>query len=279
MAVLTKSLTRLRTDFNTACPNRDKASDGWIGDAAHMTEKSGHNPESSGKSEYTDGDKIDEVRAIDVDDDLKTPGVTMLKVIQKILATPNDLKRLKYIIYNRVIWSKSNGWRPRAYTGSSPHTEHAHFSGDPAYDEDVTAWSVLTLEDNMPLTVDDIKALITYNLSPSGVKTTVGQALLDAHRLWQAWPAHEKECEAANARANGMLTMTDVITSWSDVSPTGVQNNALADAVNAIAAGGVDPVVFHQAIQAAIQAAVAAVLPAALEAALAGIELKIEKGD
>lgn len=275
MAVLTKALTRLRTDFNTAFPNRDKASDGWIGDAAHAAGTSGHNAESSGKSEYTDGDKIDEVRAIDVDNDLKAPSVTMLKVIQKILATPNDLKRLKYIIYNRVIWSKSNGWRPRAYTGSSPHTEHAHFSGDPAYDENTTAWSVLTLEDDVALTVDDIKALISYNLSPSGVKTTVGQALLDAHRLWQAWPAHEKECQAANARANGVLTLTDVITSWSDVSPKGVQNNELADKLNALSVAGVDPAV----VQAAVQAAVAAVLPAALVAALADVELKIEKGD
>lgn len=275
MAVLTKSLTRLRTDFNTAFPNRDKASDGWIGDAAHAAGTSGHNPESSGKSEYTDGDKIDEVRAIDVDNDLKAPSVTMLKIIQKILATPNDLKRLKYIIYNRVIWSKSNGWRPRAYTGSSPHTEHAHFSGDPAYDENVTAWSVLTLEDNMALSEADIKALISYNLSPSGVKTTVGQALLDAHRLWQAWPAHEKECQAANARANGVLTLTDVITAWSDVSPKGVQNNELADKLNSLSVAGVDPAV----VQAAVQAAVAAVLPAALAAALADVELKIEKGD
>jgi hypothetical protein len=37
-------------------------------------------------------------------------------------------KRLRYVIYNRRIWSRSSGWVQKAYTGSNPHDKHAHFS-------------------------------------------------------------------------------------------------------------------------------------------------------
>lgn len=147
--VLTTALTRLRSDFNTIAPNRDKESDGWIGDLAHQQTRSGHNPDESGGGEYEDADTKDEVRAIDVDIDLRVPGLTMLQCINKILATPNDLRRLRYIIFNRVIWSKSDGWRAREYTGSNPHDKHAHFSGDPTADESGEGWSILSLEDDV----------------------------------------------------------------------------------------------------------------------------------
>lgn len=152
--VLTAALTRLRADFDAAFPARDRASDGWIGDAAHQAEVSGHNPDDTAgvTAEYADADTKPEVRAIDVDADLRTPGVTMYDVIRRILATPADLARLRYIIFCPpsgpfganvpTIWSKSNGWAPRRYTGASPHNEHAHFSGDPLSDEDASPWSV-----------------------------------------------------------------------------------------------------------------------------------------
>lgn len=143
--VVTKSLGRLKSDFNTTFPNKDKSSDGTIGDTAHQAETSGHNPDdtSGSKSESTDADNIAEVRAIDVDNDLHATA-NMQDVINRMLQTPNDLKRLTYIIYNHQIWRKKNGWKKETYNGSSPHTEHAHFSGDPAFDEDSSAWTSVT---------------------------------------------------------------------------------------------------------------------------------------
>jgi hypothetical protein len=164
-AVLTVALTRLRSDFNEAFPARDKGSDGWIGDTAHQESTSGHNPDdTSGVSaEYSDSDSKAEVRAIDVDKDLKST-VTMQDVIDRVLATANDLKRLKYIIFNRYQWSKSNGWKRTDYYGSNPHDKHGHFSGDPAYDEDGSQWSVATIGEGMTDAQAYIEHIINYRV-------------------------------------------------------------------------------------------------------------------
>lgn len=141
MATLTRSLAKLRAGYDVRFPNRDRASDGWIGDRAHAQRVSGHNPDETGGGEYEDVDNVDEVRAIDVDKDLRGD-MTMLATIQLILATPNDRKRLRYVIYNREIWSASRGWVRRPYDGDNDHDQHAHYSGDPAYDDDVTPWAI-----------------------------------------------------------------------------------------------------------------------------------------
>lgn len=128
MAVLTRGLSRLRSAFDVAFPNRDRASDGWIGDAAHASGVSGHNPESSGHAEWTDGDSKDEVRAIDVDSDLGNPHVSMQMVIDHMRKLPNLTSVLWYMIYDRLIYVTPD-FDPVPYDGPSPHTEHAHFSG------------------------------------------------------------------------------------------------------------------------------------------------------
>ena len=170
--VLTKALSALRSGFNAAFPVRDKSSDGWIGDADHQLHVSGHNPDDTAGSlaEYSDSDTIAEVRAIDVDKDFNAPGVAMLDVINKILATPSDLARLRYIIFCPpvgplgasvpTIWSWSNGWRPARYYGSNPHDKHTHFSGDPGTDDDDRPWSVSTMGDDMSLTAAEHANLV-----------------------------------------------------------------------------------------------------------------------
>lgn len=148
--VLTRSLAALNAAFDEAFPNRGRDSDGTIGDAAHRAEVSGHNPDDTPgvAAEYSDPDSKAEVRATDRDKDLNDPrGVTMQQVIDKILATPADRARLRYVIYNQRIASRNTGWAWRAYSGANKHTEHAHFSGDPDTDEDGSPWlSVLSFK-------------------------------------------------------------------------------------------------------------------------------------
>lgn len=138
--------------FNALAPGRDHGADGTISNQAHRSEVTGHNPDDTPgvRAERTDADTKPEVRAADVDSDLRTPGVTMQMVVDAILATPRDRNRLIYIIYNRSIWRASAGWRKEPYSGASAHTDHAHFSGHPDADEDGAPWeSILNLGGDM----------------------------------------------------------------------------------------------------------------------------------
>lgn len=119
VATLVPCLDALRSEFNRSFPQRDKGSDGWIGDTAHSSRASDHNPDARGI-----------VHAIDVDEDLKAPGVTMPECVAEIIRRHRDGEdnRLTYVIYEKKIYSASQEWRARDYTGANPHDKHAHFS-------------------------------------------------------------------------------------------------------------------------------------------------------
>lgn len=120
----------LFAEFDRIAPGRDHASDGSVGDTVHQHEVSDHNPDETGSVPIHDADKVNEVHAIDVDNNLNESDLTMEKVVQFLLGRcrSGEEKRLRYIIYNRRIWSASSNWVQKTYTGASPHTEHAHFS-------------------------------------------------------------------------------------------------------------------------------------------------------
>ncbi|MFL6109950.1 MAG: hypothetical protein ACJ786_01135 [Catenulispora sp.] len=158
---LVPCLKELFAEFDRIAPSRDHASDGSIGDATHQQEPtSDHNPDSKGA-----------VHAIDVDSDLHA-SFSMEDVIQYFVAecrknNPNgtDRGRLKYFIYNRRIWSASAGWKQEPYTGSSAHTEHAHFSCEYAssYENDTTTWGLVErFGDDMALSDDDIRRIWNF---------------------------------------------------------------------------------------------------------------------
>ncbi|MEU8329811.1 hypothetical protein [Micromonospora sp. NPDC048839] len=144
--VVAPNIKALFASINKIAPKRDRTTDGTVGDLAHSTGTSGHNPDDTPgvKAERQDADSIPEVRAGDVDRDLRIdhiPGDDMEAVVQKVVRTPALRRRLIYVIYNRRIWSASSDWAQRPYTGSNPHDHHAHFSGDPAYDNDSSPWA------------------------------------------------------------------------------------------------------------------------------------------
>lgn len=151
--VKTKWIDAFFAALNQRFPGRDRTTDGTIGDPKHATGTSGHNPDDTPgvKAERQDADTKQEVRAADVDADLRDPGgATMQDVINAILATPEDRNRLIYIIFNGSIWRASGGWRREVYSGSNKHTKHAHFSGHPDADENGAPWtSILTLGEDM----------------------------------------------------------------------------------------------------------------------------------
>jgi len=157
--ILVPCLAKLRSEFNAIAPDRDKSSDGSVGDAAHQDSQSDHNPDETGNVPIRDADRVNEVHAIDVDVNLRVPGLSMENVVQFLLTRCRSgaEKRLRYIIYNRRIWSASNGWRRRNYTGSNAHDHHAHFSSSytSAHEASTASWH---LEDvPVALTADDKK--------------------------------------------------------------------------------------------------------------------------
>jgi hypothetical protein len=141
--------------FNELAPNRDHASDGSIGDEAHREEVSDHNPDETGKVPIHDADHINEVHAIDVDNNLNVPDLDMEYVVQFILlrCRSGAERRLRYIIYNRRIWEADNGWKQRVYTGASAHTEHVHFSF--SYTTELEASTVSWHLEDIPVALTD----------------------------------------------------------------------------------------------------------------------------
>jgi peptidoglycan hydrolase-like protein with peptidoglycan-binding domain len=131
---LAKSLSVLRTEIIARHPGTTV----WtIGDQSHASGWSDHNPNSAGV-----------VCAIDVKAD---GGLTLQAFVDHLVARPH--RALKYVIYNRRIWSKtraSEGWR--YYSGTNAHRDHAHVSVGTGSDgrstgpyDDTSPWGIANI--------------------------------------------------------------------------------------------------------------------------------------
>ena len=103
-------------------PSRKKASDGLLPSAAHIKQS----PDSDHNTGY----------AVDLTHDPES-GVDCSDIFEKL----KEDKRVKYLIFNKKIWSKDKarlGNRP--YTGSNPHTKHLHISINNGYGDDTSPW-------------------------------------------------------------------------------------------------------------------------------------------
>lgn len=126
MARLSTPLVVLRSEINAANPHRDKASDGWISDAAHAQRgypKTKHSANPRGV-----------VHALDVDKD----GTDMARLIATFQADP----RAHLWIFNRQIALRREGWRRRYYDGENDHRRHGHFEDTDAasVESDARGW-------------------------------------------------------------------------------------------------------------------------------------------
>lgn len=133
MARLCHALETLLNQINAKFPTRNKASDGWIGDAAHASrggaDVSQHNP-----------NEADVVCAIDITEDLAV-GLNC-NVLMEELDASND-KRIFYIIHDRQIDNSDDSRTP--YNGANPHTKHLHLSTWPHKPElydDARPWAL-----------------------------------------------------------------------------------------------------------------------------------------
>jgi hypothetical protein len=168
---LAESLKKLREQINAEFPDRSKASDGSIGDAAHSARTSDHNPNEAGV-----------VCAIDVTHDPKA-GCTGDHLAAALVKSRDP--RIKYVIWNRRIIKaykdkgKIPAWTWQKYTGPNAHSHHIHISVKPekiTYD-DRAEWDIdldiAVVADAEPEAAEDSEAI-----QQSGADDTASQPLV-----------------------------------------------------------------------------------------------------
>ena len=131
---LCKAGQQLRLQVDDSYQDRDKSSDGWIGDTSHKARRSDHNPDAKGI-----------VRAIDIDRDLSgkaKPDLMPYLADQIRVCAKRGDKRISYIIFAGRIASSRMGWRWRKYRGINPHNTHCHISFSPKGDTDSSFFNI-----------------------------------------------------------------------------------------------------------------------------------------
>jgi hypothetical protein len=140
----------LLAEVDKRWPNRSKASDGTIGDTAHSTRTSDHNPNSAGV-----------VRARDI----TAAGIDAAWFAewlrQKGAAKDPRLMGGGYVIFNRRITKADfSGWR--VYTGQNPHVKHVHvsFSRIATGYDDTSVWGLV--QNGKPYAITPFSTYCSY---------------------------------------------------------------------------------------------------------------------
>jgi hypothetical protein len=114
---LSRAAIQLREQIDDSFPDRDRTSDGWIGDSRHSKVKSDHNPDAQGW-----------VRAIDIDSNLDKSRGTSVYLADQLRAYAHKDGRINYVIHMGKICSRKSFWRWVNYRGFNKHTAHIHVS-------------------------------------------------------------------------------------------------------------------------------------------------------
>lgn len=187
-----RSLNVLRDEVDRLAPGRSTASDGTIGDAAHQTGASDHNPNPAGV-----------VCGMDLTHDPEN-GADMGRISEHIRTHRHPA--LKYVIFNRRIASASTGWAWRAYGGSNPHTKHMHVSVGVGPDgrstgpyDDTSSWGLASEGDEMFCKKGDngpvVKAL---QVRLKNLGFSIGSAGVDGDYGASTQAALRAACQAVN---------------------------------------------------------------------------------
>lgn len=170
-----ESLDVLRDELDAAAPNRSTAADGSIGDAAHASRDSDHNP-------WVERDGVGIVRARDFTHD-PAGGLdcNVLAEFLRQLGRENAHPALgpgAYVIWNGRIASDTEDGQPwdwEPYPGANSHTHHLHLSvaTDPAGFDSTRPW--LTQEDDVsPEDIDKIADRVVEKLLATKIEVKRG---------------------------------------------------------------------------------------------------------
>lgn len=171
---------RLVEAVNAKWPNRSKASDGTVGDAAHATRTSDHNPWV-----VVAGQGV--VRARDI----TRAGTDLPWLFEhlRVMGQRGDprLAGGGYLIWDRRITAPNfSGWR--AYTGSNPHIQHGHvsFSRNRAGFDSNTPWTFgqpvpAQEDDDMPSPQEIAHAVWEHPVTNAWGQVVPAAVVLTAH--------------------------------------------------------------------------------------------------
>lgn len=160
---LAPSLATLRAQLDATAPNRDRRSDGTIGDAAHSARASEHNPDGQGIVCAFDGTHGPYWGA---------PQLDVRTIIEQLA---NDT-RCKYTIFEGRIKNPGGKWRP--YSGASPHREHFHVSVTPAGRFDVRPWQLSGLVVPAGPSPDQVEAFVQACYDQQAAQLTLFMAAM-----------------------------------------------------------------------------------------------------
>lgn len=136
-----RAIVKLRDEVDALFPNRAKASDGMLGDAAHATRDSDHNP-------WVTDAGVGVVTAVDITDDAERGIPEIADFLVRTLVANRD-PRVKYIIHESKIWRSYDkpgipAWTPAPYDGPNKHFTHVHVSVKPekVHFDSVAPWGL-----------------------------------------------------------------------------------------------------------------------------------------
>ena len=173
-----RALIQLRVQINEKFPSRSKVADGTIGDAAHASRSSDHNPW------IKDGD-MGVVSGMDLTHD-PLHGLDS-EHLAECLRVSRD-PRLKYVISNRKIASfDRDDFKWRHYSGKNAHNHHVHISvkADKAHYDNVEEWNIdrLVAPSKAPEEKPHVEPLPNLSLGAKGKDVELLQTKLNAKNL------------------------------------------------------------------------------------------------
>lgn len=175
MATLAPSLIACRIDVNVRWPNRDTGSDGWIGDPAHASRPSDHNPGARGL-----------VHALDIDEDIsgvdREDGKELFNWLDSLRIAKDP--RIKYVIYEGRMFSsyatRYPAWTWRPYTGVNLHTRHGHISihSTISAETDTSTWFPASAPKPTPDDIEEDSMVIIRTRTPNRAAALVAGRML-----------------------------------------------------------------------------------------------------
>lgn len=142
--VVDRSLNVLLAQIDAAAPNRDRSSDGSIGDEGHAATVSAHNPQDTADS--SDGNDPDgQVDARDITHDPRFAGSDMAQVTEAIRQSKD--RRVRLIIFNKRIFASyatasRPAWTWGPYSGDNDHSKHAHVETNDLHNDELAPWKI-----------------------------------------------------------------------------------------------------------------------------------------